>query len=125
MTTNNMKSKKEEYNPIQGDILSFLNEVTKIHKEQQQGGSGNGTEAVDRASEASASSVPAKAAPKNKGLNMNSVEAFPALGEGIPVAAPGTDDGSSGTGYSLGHSLGQRRVSSCGRASAADHFADV
>lgn len=73
MTMSNGKSKKEEYNPIQGDILSFLNEATKPSKE-----------------------VHAEVAPKPiskksyKGMGLSSEEAFPALGAGIPSAPPGT-----------------------------------
>jgi len=80
-TTNTGKSKKEEYNPIQGDILAFLNEVTKMQKDGQSA-------APDKANEAVAST--SKPVGKGKGLNMNSDEAFPILGEGIPITAPST-----------------------------------
>lgn len=75
MTISNGKSKKEEYNPIQGDILAFLNEATKPVKAAEQADG----EAVK----------PVKAGKSVKGMGLDSEEAFPALGAGLPSAPPG------------------------------------
>lgn len=72
-----------EYNPIQGDILAFLNEVTKQQKEAQKAAAaeilGEKKEPV---------SAPIKAT-TSKSSGLNSEEAFPALGTGIVTPAPG------------------------------------
>lgn len=101
-TSNGKKSSGAgDYNPIQGDILSFLNEVTKQHKEQQQSGKEPQVVAVEKKEVAAV-----KSEGKGRGLNMASEEAFPALGAGISTQVPGINpriiDMSSHLQFSLG-----------------------
>ena len=82
-TSNGKKSSSGagDYTPIQGDILSFLNEVTKQHKEQKQ--------VAVEPQEVPEKKDAGKSEGKGRGLNLASEEAFPALGAGISTQVPG------------------------------------
>lgn len=81
MNTSNGKKSAGDYTPIQGDILSFLNEVTKQHKEQKQAAAVEPQEVPEK-------KEAGKSEGKGRGLNMASEEAFPALGAGISTQVP-------------------------------------
>lgn len=75
-------TKKEEYNPIQGDIFAFLNDTNAAATSKN----------AAAVSHEAALTSPKKATKKPSGLDLNSDDMFPSLGDASTNSA-----GSSGT----------------------------